>query len=162
MLFFRGMVQCHDQSVVYMGKHNEFGKEGEAIAANFLMEKGYAIKKKNYRHQKAEIDIIAQKGDILAIVEVRARSTDHIIPIAATITQKKIQLLIRGANNYVTSQKLDNVEVRFDIITILKNSRVFKIEHLESAFYHFWLLARSVSLFYARKRNICGSLFYLS
>ncbi|WP_373518444.1 YraN family protein [Pricia sp.] len=120
-----------------MGKHNEFGKEGEKIAAAYLIEKGYTIQQKNYRYQKSEIDIIAQKGGILAIVEVRARSTDHIIPIAATITHKKIQLLVRGANHYVTSRKLDNVEVRFDVITILKNSAVFRIEHLESAFYHF-------------------------
>lgn len=120
-----------------MGKHNEFGKEGEEIATNFLIEKGYTIQYRNYRYQKAEIDIIAQKGDILAVVEVRARSTDHIIPIAATITHKKKQLLVRGADYYVTSRKLDNVEVRFDVITILKNSGVFEIEHLESAFYHF-------------------------
>lgn len=120
-----------------MGKHNEFGKEGEEIAANFLIEKGYTIQYKNYRYQKAEIDIIAQKGDILAIVEVRTRSTDHIMPIAATITQKKKQLLVRAADYYVTSRKLDDVEVRFDVITILKNNKVFEIEHLESAFYHF-------------------------
>lgn len=119
-----------------MGKHNEFGKEGEEIATKFLVEKGYRIKHKNYRYLKSEIDIIAQKGDILAIVEVRARSNDFIIPIADTITQKKIKLLVRGANQYVTSRNLD-VEVRFDIITILKNSKIFKIEHLESAFYHF-------------------------
>lgn len=131
------MVKCHEQSGVYMGKHNEFGKEGEEIAVNFLIEDGYTIKHKNYRYLKSEIDIIAQKGDILAVVEVRARSTDHIIPIAATITQKKIRLLVRGANHYVTSRKLDDVEVRFDVITILKNSAVFKIEHLKSAFYHF-------------------------
>lgn len=120
-----------------MGKHNEFGTEGEEIATNFLIEKGYTIKHKNYRYLKSEIDIIAQKGDILAIVEVRARSNDFIIPIADTITKKKIKLLVRGANQYVTSRNLDDVEVRFDIITILKNSKVFKIEHLESAFYHF-------------------------
>ncbi len=120
-----------------MGKHNEFGKEGEEIATNFLIEKGYSIKCKNYRHLKSEIDIIAQKGNILAIVEVRARSNDRIIPIAATITKKKIKLLVWGANHYVTSHNLDDVEVRFDIITILKNRKIFKIEHLESAFYHF-------------------------
>lgn len=120
-----------------MGKHNEFGKEGEEIATNFLIGKGYTIKYKNYRHLKSEIDIIAQKGDILAIVEVRARSSDHIVPIAATITQKKIKLLVWGANHYVTSRNLKDVEVRFDVITILKNKVNFNIEHLESAFYHF-------------------------
>lgn len=119
-----------------MGKHNEFGKEGEQIAEDFLVKKGYTIKHKNYRYLKSEIDIIAQKNGILAIVEVRARSNDKIISIADTITPKKIKLLVSGADHYVTSKELD-VEVRFDVITILKNSKIFKIEHLESAFYHF-------------------------
>jgi len=119
-----------------MGKHNEFGKEGEKIATDFLIKKGYKICYKNYRYLKSEIDIIAQKDAILAIVEVRARSNDQIISIADTITKKKIKLLVMGADHYVTENDLD-IEVRFDIITILKNSKIFKIEHLESAFYHF-------------------------
>lgn len=119
-----------------MGKHNEFGKEGEQIAVDFLIKNGYDIKYRNYRYLKSEIDIIAQKENILAIVEVRARSNDLIINIADTITKKKINLLVMGADYYVTNQNLD-VEVRFDIITILKNTKIFKIEHIKSAFYHF-------------------------
>ena len=119
-----------------MGKHNEFGKEGEKLAADFLLENGYDILYKNYRYLKAEIDIIAQKENVLAIVEVRARSNDQIIPTAETITPKKIKLLVAAADNYIVENDLD-VEVRFDVITILKNSKIFKIEHLESAFYHF-------------------------
>ncbi|MGB7395547.1 MAG: YraN family protein [Pricia sp.] len=132
----KGMPNAFWENNFLIGKHNEFGKEGEELAAKFLIEKGYSIQQKNYRHGKIEIDIIAQKGDVLAIVEVRARSSDHIIPIAETITPKKIQRLVRGANQFVTSRRLD-VEVRFDIITILKNPQVLEIEHLENAFYHF-------------------------
>jgi len=112
-----------------MGKHNEFGKEGEKIAADFLIENGYSIRHKNYRYLKTEIDIIAQKENVLIIVEVRARANDQIIPIAQTITPKKIKLLVAGADHYINSNNLD-MEVRFDIITILKNSKIFKIEHL--------------------------------
>ncbi|MEP3207998.1 MAG: YraN family protein [Maribacter sp.] len=119
-----------------MGKHNEFGKEGEEIAVEYLMKQGYQIKYKNYRYLKAEIDIIAQQENTLAIIEVRARSNDRIIPIADTITKKKIQLLVLAADHYIVENDLD-VEVRFDVITILKNKSVFKIEHLKSAFYHF-------------------------
>jgi putative endonuclease len=119
-----------------MGKHNEFGKEGEQLATDLLIKKGYTIKYNNYRYLKSEIDIIAQKENILAVVEVRARSNDQIIPIADTITKKKIKLIVMGANHYVTENDLD-VEVRFDVITILKNRFKFEIEHLESAFFHF-------------------------
>lgn len=119
-----------------MGKHNEFGKEGEQIAVDFLIKNGYKIRCRNYRYLKAEIDIIAQKKDTLAIVEVRSRSSDYIENIAETITKKKINLLVMGADHYVTDQELD-IDVRFDVITILKNKSVFKVEHLKSAFYHF-------------------------
>lgn len=119
-----------------MGKHNEFGKEGERMAQEFLVDKGYEILEKNYRYLKAEVDIIALNDGILAVVEVRARSNDRIIPIAETITPKKIKLLVAAADHYVTENELD-VEVRFDVITILKNRKLFKIDHLESAFYYF-------------------------
>jgi putative endonuclease len=119
-----------------MGRHNEFGKEGEQIAVDFLLKQGYSIKYRNYRYLKSEIDIIVQKSDVLAIVEVRSRSTDFIENIAETITKKKIGLLVLGADHYVTENELD-VEVRFDVITILKNKEVFEIDHLENAFYHF-------------------------
>ncbi len=119
-----------------MGKHNEFGKEGEQIATDFLLKKGYTIAYRNYRYLKAEIDIIAQKDDVIAIVEVRSRRSDYLENIAETITPKKIKLLVTAADQYIQSSDID-LEVRFDIVTILKNQYRFEIEHLENAFYHF-------------------------
>ena len=119
-----------------MGRHNEFGKEGEQIAVDFLLKKGYIISYRNYRYLKAEIDIIARKGDTLAIVEVRSRRSDYLENIAETVTAKKIKLLVMAADYYIQNSDLD-VDVRFDIITILKNKQRFEIEHLENAFYHF-------------------------
>ncbi|SEB76553.1 putative endonuclease [Maribacter dokdonensis] len=119
-----------------MGKHNEFGKEGEQLAVDFLKKNGYVICYKNYRYLKAEIDIIARKDDVLAIVEVRSRSSDFLENIAETVTPKKIKLLVTAADHYVNENNMD-VEVRFDIITILKNTKQFQLEHIESAFFHF-------------------------
>ena len=119
-----------------MGKHNEFGKLGEQKAVDFLIENGYEIKYKNYRYLKAEIDIVAQKENTLAIVEVKSRSSDFLENIAETVNQKKIKLLVSAADYYVTENNLD-VDVRFDIITILKKGKQFQLEHLKDAFYHF-------------------------
>ncbi|NJB71765.1 putative endonuclease [Saonia flava] len=119
-----------------MGKNNEFGKKGEQLAVDFLLKEGYSIKYRNYRYLKAEIDIIAQKEEILAVVEVKSRSTDFHENIAETVTPKKIQLMVLGADHYVTDNDLD-VEVRFDIVTILKKNGKFELEHLKNAFYHF-------------------------
>jgi len=119
-----------------MGKHNEFGKLGEQLAVDFLLKKGYAIQKRNYRFLKGEIDIIAMKEEVLAIVEVKSRSNEFLEDISDTVNPKKIKLLIEAADNYVLEEDLD-VDVRFDIITILKKGSEFEIEHIEDAFFHF-------------------------
>lgn len=134
--FFRRTARNFSYFSIEMGKHNEFGKLGEQKAVDFLVENGYEIKYKNYRHLKAEIDIIAQKENILAIVEVKSRSSDFLENIAETVNQKKIKLLVLAADYYVTENDLD-IDVRFDIITILKKGKQFQLEHLKDAFYHF-------------------------
>lgn len=120
-----------------MAEHNELGKEGEQIAIDLLIQKGYKILEKNWRYLKAEIDIIAQKDpDTLVIIEVKTRSNNFIGNPEEFVTPKKIKLLVMAANEYVISKNLD-VEVRFDIIAIVKNPKYQKVEHLEDAFYFF-------------------------
>lgn len=119
-----------------MAEHNELGKLGEELAVEFLQKNGYDILETNWLFQKAEIDIIAQKENILAIVEVKTRSTvDFGLP-QDFVKPKKIQLLVKAVNEYVISNELD-VEVRFDIIAIHKEGKNYKIEHIDDAFYHF-------------------------
>ncbi len=119
-----------------MAEHNELGKKGEQLAIDYLIKKGYTIRDKNWRFQKAEVDIIAQKGDILAVVEVKTRSTDYFGNPQDFINPKKIKLLVTAINEYVISKDLD-VEVRFDIIGIIKTKNKLKIEHLKDAFLYF-------------------------
>jgi putative endonuclease len=52
------------------------------------------------------------------------------------VKPKKIQLLVKAINEYVTQNDLD-VEVRFDIVAIHKENSEFVIEHIEEAFYYF-------------------------
>jgi len=119
-----------------MAQHNELGKEGEQLAVDYLLEKNYTIIVRNYRFLKAEIDIIAQKGSILAAIEVKTRSTIDFGNPQDFINPKKIKLLISAMDNYVIENDLD-VEVRFDIIAIVKQKNAFQIEHLKDAFLHF-------------------------
>ncbi|HLF52522.1 YraN family protein [Flavobacterium sp.] len=119
-----------------MAEHNDLGKLGEELAVEFLQKNGYTIVETNWTFQKAEIDIIAKKANILAVVEVKTRSSiDFGLP-QDFVKPKKIQLLVKAINEYVISNDLE-VEVRFDIIAIYKNEKQFKIEHLTDAFYHF-------------------------
>jgi putative endonuclease len=119
-----------------MADHNELGKQGEALAVEFLQQKGYEILETNWTFQKAEIDIIAQKDSVLAIVEVKTRSSiDYGLP-QDFVKPKKIQLLVKAVNEYVLVNDLD-LEVRFDIIAIHKDGAEFNLEHIEEAFYYF-------------------------
>jgi putative endonuclease len=119
-----------------MATHNELGKQGEEISVAFLEKNGYTICETNYVFQKAEIDIIAQKDNILAVVEVKTRSSLDFGNPQDFVKTAKIKLLVKAIDEYVISNDLD-VEVRFDIIAIHKDNGEFHIEHLEDAFYHF-------------------------
>jgi putative endonuclease len=119
-----------------MAEHNDLGKFGEELAVDFLEKNGYDILETNWVFQKAEIDIIAQKDNILAIVEVKTRSSIEFGLPQDFVKPKKIQLLVKAVNEYVIANDLD-VEVRFDIIAIYKEDKQFKIDHIEDAFYHF-------------------------
>jgi putative endonuclease len=120
-----------------MAQHNELGKLGEEMASQFLIKKGFTILERNYFFDKAEIDIIAQKeAKTLVIVEVKTRNSDFFGDPQEFVTPAKIKRIVKAANEYVLTNNLD-VEVRFDIIAILKNQKLEKIEHFEDAFYHF-------------------------
>ncbi|MBE0422499.1 MAG: YraN family protein [Lutibacter sp.] len=119
-----------------MAKHNELGELGEDLAVEELEKNGYEILERNWRYKKAEIDIIARKNEVLAIVEVKTRSNDYIGNPQDFVTPKKIKMLVEAVNEYVISKDLD-VEVRFDIIAIIINQNKLTLEHLEDAFFHF-------------------------
>lgn len=119
-----------------MAEHIELGKNGEDLAVDFLVKNGYQIIERNWRYQKAEIDIIAQKEDILAVIEVKTRSSSEFGNPQDFIYPKKIKLLVNAINEYVISKDLE-VNVRFDIIAILKTGNETHLEHLKDAYYIF-------------------------
>ncbi|WP_075343541.1 YraN family protein [Tenacibaculum agarivorans] len=118
-----------------MAEHNELGKEGEKEAIAYLKKNGYEILENNYRFKKAEIDIIALKEE-LVVVEVKTRSTDYFGNPEEFVTSKKKKLLVKAIDNYIIEKDLD-VEVRFDIIAIIKRGYLFEVDHIEDAFLFF-------------------------
>jgi putative endonuclease len=119
-----------------MADHNDLGKAGEKLALEYLQKEGYLILEKNYRFLKAEVDLIARKKSTLIAIEVKTRASDYFGNPQDFINQKKIKLLVSAMDHYVVENDLD-VEVRFDIIAIIKKESVFQMEHLKDAFLHF-------------------------
>ena len=119
-----------------VAEHYELGNKGEQLAVNYLINKGYKIVERNWRFQKAEIDIIATKDKILISVEVKTRSTNDFGSPQDFVTPKKIKLMVSAMNEYILNKDLD-IELRFDIVAITKDKSSFDIQHFKDAFLYF-------------------------
>lgn len=107
----------------------KIGDKGEKRACNFLIEQGYLILEKNYRYKRAEIDIIAKKGDLIAFIEVKYRKNIDFGNPEDFVGEKKEELILMAADEYTYQNKWDRA-IRFDIIAITGR----EIEHFEDAF----------------------------
>jgi putative endonuclease len=119
-----------------MSEHYELGKKGEQLAVDYLTKEGYKIEERNWRFQKAEIDIIASKQETIISVEVKTRSSKDFGNPQDFVNSKKIKLMVVAMNEYVLIRDLD-IEVRFDIIAITKIKGEFDINHIKDAFLYF-------------------------
>jgi putative endonuclease len=100
---------------------------------NYLQKKRYQILDRNYRFLKNEVDIIAKFENQLVIIEVKTRQTAEIGEPWRAVTKNKQKQIIKVANQYVQSRELD-LDVRFDIVSIVHNSYRTELEHIEGAF----------------------------
>ncbi len=100
-----------------MALHNELGKNGETLAAEFLETKGYAIVCKNWRYKHYEIDIIASKGKKLHFIEVKTRSTSAFGHPEESVTKKKFQFIKNAADEYLFLHPMYRW-IQYDIVAI--------------------------------------------
>lgn len=114
-----------------MARHNETGRWGEDIAADYLAANGYAIAERNWRMHHYEVDIIAYKEDRIIFVEVKTRSKNEDDPLDA-IDHNKIRRLIRAGQVYIDFNRIDH-KIQFDIIAINGTPSDYRIEHIEDA-----------------------------
>jgi putative endonuclease len=110
---------------------NRRGVAAEALAANFLQERGLKIVARNYRCRLGEIDLIAHDGATTIFVEVRQRSSAAFGGAAASITARKRARLVRAARHYLS--RLEAMPAcRFDAL-LLEGSPP-RIEWIRDAF----------------------------
>ena len=94
------------------------GNNGEDQACKYLVESGFDIKKRNYYTRFGELDIIAQKGKQLHIIEVKYTNQFYIDSIYK-LNRKKIKRMIRSSQVFLDRMKLEGVYVQFDLIAIV-------------------------------------------
>ena len=111
------------------------GRWGEALAADYLAGKGYAIIARNQRTLYGEIDLVTQVEEGLVFVEVKTRSTDVYGPPEAAITPQKRKHLIASAQAYIQANYETEPDWRIDVIAIRKPNATSQPEimHFENA-----------------------------
>lgn len=118
-----------------MALHNDLGTRGERITGNYLQGKGYQILERNWRCRRAEIDLIAMDGDILVFIEVKTRSGIGFGEPELFVGREKQRMIAFAAEQYI-HLKRHQMEVRFDIISILFNTfGNYQINHIKDAFW---------------------------
>jgi putative endonuclease len=110
------------------------GKQGENLAAAYLLNRGYQILERNWRFRHIEVDLIARHENLLVIAEVKTRSDIfHGEPYLA-VDYRKQRALVFAAERYLMGHNLD-LEVRFDIFSVLIGRNHTRVEHIPEAFH---------------------------
>ena len=119
------------------GMHpHERGKFSEDIAAEFLTRRGYSILARNYRVNRKEIDIVAQRGRTIAFIEVKARAGAGYGHPSEAITWKKRREIAYAARAWLARNPLPaDCELRFDAVSVVWKGGSWSVEHAENAWH---------------------------
>ena len=116
-------------------KKTEIGRAGEAVAREYLEQRGYRVLHINWRSGHYELDIVARRLEWLVVVEVKTRDRHRILEPEDAVDASKIRRTVAAADAYVQTFDID-LPVRFDILSLIKRSDgSYRIEHIEDAFY---------------------------
>jgi putative endonuclease len=110
------------------------GKAGEDLAARFLERNGMKIIERNYRFERGEIDLIAEEGDELVFVEVKARRSTVFGTPEDAVTEEKQEQVYSVADGYLFEHNIDNRPCRFDVVAIEFKNDTADIRHIRNAF----------------------------
>ena len=113
---------------------DELGIKGEKIAVGYLKKEGYQILDCNWFYDHKEVDIIAQQGDEIVIVEVKTREGDYFEDPWEAVSTRKIRNLVEVADAWLNQRHVD-LETRFDVISIIFSDDVnYELTHFPGAF----------------------------
>lgn len=111
------------------------GANGEDLAVDYLQSKGFIIEERNWRYHHLEVDIIASKGSLLHIVEVKTRhSLTYGMP-EESITKDKMAFLKNAAEAY-QFQHVKWQYLQFDVIAItIEQNQPIEIFMIEDVYF---------------------------
>ena len=110
------------------------GDNGEDAVVAWLIKNAFIILARNYRTRMGEIDVIAQKDEVVAFIEVKTRASNY-FPISNTVSYTKQKRIIKAAMYFVMHNKIRNKILRFDVATVTKDLFLeYNVTMIENAF----------------------------
>lgn len=117
-----------------MQTKKDIGNLGEDFTARYLEAKGCEILARNYFIRGGELDIVAKKGSIIHVVEVKTRKPHPLATGEQAITPKKIARIVKAANAFLIANELDLTCV-FDVAIVeANNGKITDFKYIQRAF----------------------------
>lgn len=114
-------------------KRSELGRRAEELAASYLTAQGFRVVDRNVRIGRDELDVVAERGGLLVVCEVRARTDDTWVTPAQTITKTKAASVRRGVAAYIRARQLRGMAVRIDVASVTVRAGELSLNYLEGA-----------------------------
>jgi len=115
-----------------MHKKDALGRYGEELAARFLTRQGWKILDRNWRCSAGELDIVASRGQVLAICEVKTRRSLRFGSPLEAVTPQKVQRLRRLAGLWIAEHAQHAEAVRIDAVSVLiDDAGMTRVQHIE-------------------------------
>lgn len=119
---------------------HELGQRGEALAASFLESLGYTVLDRQYRFERAEVDLVCfepwpnNAGGEIVFVEVKTRRGTPFGEPEEAVTDAKKRSIMKAAEAYLHERRLDGAPARFDVVAIRWERDEPDVRHYKHAF----------------------------
>lgn len=111
------------------------GREGEAVAAAWLAERGFEVLDRNHSTRRGEVDLVCREGDVLVFVEVRSRTSEAQGGPEETVGARKARRVIAAATDWALANGGLERQIRFDVVAVtFTEDGPPRVEHFRSAF----------------------------
>lgn len=109
------------------------GQRGEALVADYLHHRGWRILDRNWRFHHKELDLVVERGGVVAFVEVKTRAADGLVHPLESITARKRRDLATAARGWIAQHGARYSTFRFDAAVVITDPAGTTVEHIEDA-----------------------------
>lgn len=110
------------------------GARGEQLACDHLVARGFEILARNVRLGRLELDIIARRGALLVVCEVRSRRSARVMTPAQSVDYRKVAHVRAAAAQWLRDARPGTTQLRFDVASVLFDTADGRLNYLEAAF----------------------------